>query len=298
MSEPNASPITNRIFNEIATFVERLPTKKPFKATARLVKILTRIFYNVISNLDRDMQLIFMNYGYTSYDPDHLHLNLSPQDENHRYQIQMYHHIASAIDWTGRDALEVGSGRGGGASYIKRHFKPKSMTGVDLSDQAVEFCNQYHSDVEGLHFTKGDAEALQFPDESFDIVINIESSLYYPNVEKFFHHVVRILKPNGYFLYADMRFIDEAEQWKKQLMDAGLQLLHEEDITQNARHALALNQEFRQNLVKKYIPRFFRTLFARFGGADGGRLAHEHAALGKRVYKKFVLQKTRLPPSP
>jgi ubiquinone/menaquinone biosynthesis C-methylase UbiE len=298
MSEPNGSPATNRTFNEIATFVERLPNKKPFKATAGLVKILTRVFYNVISNLDRDTQLVCMNYGYISQNPDHPPLNLSPQDENHRYQIQMYHHIANTIGWTGRDALEVGSGRGGGASYIKRHFKPKSMTGVDLSNQAVEFCNQYYSDVEGLRFIQGDAEALQFPDESFDIVINIESSLYYPNVENFFRHVVRILKPNGRFLYADMRFIDEVEQWKKQLRDTGLEFLHEEDITQNARYALALNQEFRQNLVKKYVPRFFHTIFARFGGADGGRLVHEHDASGKRVYKKFVLQKTRLPLSP
>ena len=167
------------------------------------------------------------------------------------------------------------------------------MTGVDLSNEAVAFCHRHYVSVEGLRFVQGDAEALQFPDESFDIILNVESSLYYLNVEIFFNHVARLLKPNGYFLYADMRFHDELEGWHNQLKDTGLEMLSDEDITQNARHALAFNQEFRQNLVKKYVPRFLRPLFARFGGADGGRLGHDSHTPGKRVYKKFVFRKSQ-----
>lgn len=290
--QPVKSSNSQTTFNDAATYLERLPNKKPFKVLSGFVKIFTRIFYNLISNLDRDEQLVFMNYGYISFDLNHKPLELRPEDENFRYQIQMYHHIASAADWTGLDGLEVGSGRGGGASYIKRHFGPKSMIGVDLSDKAVIFCNQYHSSVEGLSFVQGDAEALQFSDKSFDIIINVESSLYYPNVENFFKHVARILKPNGYFLYADMRFHDEVANWQKQLKDIGLELLSEEDITKNARHALSLNQEFRRTLIEKYVPRFLHMLFTRFGGADGGRLAEDSPTHRKRVYKKFVFHKS------
>ena len=283
---------SNRVFNQVSVFVERLPNKKTFKGLAGLVKIITRIFYNTISKLDRDTQIIFMNYGYFHTDPDHAPLLLGAGDEKHRHQIQMYHHVAHSVDWHGLHVLEVGSGRGGGASYVKRHFNPKSMLGVDLSNEAVEFCNRYHAAVEGLRFVHGDAEALPFPDESFDIILNVESSLYYPNVEKFFAHVARLLKPNGYFLYADMRFHDELEGWHQQLKDTGLEMLSEEDITQNARHALALNQEFRQNLVRKYVPPLLRPILARFGGADGGRLAPNSHTPGKRIYKKFVFRKT------
>jgi ubiquinone/menaquinone biosynthesis C-methylase UbiE len=290
--QPANEPDANNAFNNVAVFLERLPNKKPLKPLSGIVKIITQIFYNLISNLDRDKQIIFMNYGYISLDPNYRGLELGPEDENHRYQIQMYHHIAHSVDWSGSHALEVGSGRGGGASYIKRHFKPRSMTGVDLSDKAVAFCNQYHSTVEGLRFVQGDAEALRFADESFDIIINVESSLYYPNVENFFKHVVRLLKPNGHFLYADMRFQDEVAGWRKQLQATGLELLSEEDITQNARQALSLNQEYRRNLVKKYAPRFLQRIFSRFGGADGGRLTGDSPTDGKRVYKKFVFRKT------
>ena len=279
-------------FNEFAVLLERLPNKKPLKRFSSFVKVLTRIFYNFVSKLDQDRHLIFMNYGYLGSDSYNALPLLDQGDEDHRYQIQMYYHIARSISWEGMHALEVGSGRGGGASFIKRYFKPASMIGVDLSDEAVAFCKWYHVSVDGLRFIQGDAESLQFPDESFDIILNIESSLYYPNVENFFNQVVRLLKPGGYFLYADMRFHDELEIWHRQLRETGLELLSQEDITQNVRNALTLNQEFRQNLVRKYVPRLLRPIFSRFSGADGGRLGPNSHTPGKRVYKKFVFRKS------
>ena len=282
----------SKAFNEIVTILERLPNKKSFRFISRPVKWFTRIFYNWVSRVDDRENFVFMNYGFISFDPNDQPVKLNPEDEHFRHQIQLYHHIASAIDWTGLNALEVGSGRGGGASYIKRYFKPNSMTGVDLSDKAVAFCNRYHSSVGGLRFVQGDAESLQFPDGSFDVILNVESSLYYPNVEKFFAHVVRMLKPNGHFLYADMRYLDEVENWHRQLRDAGLELLREEDITENAKQALSLNQEYRKGLVKKYAPRALQRLASRFGGSDGGRMSDDAPPHRKRVYKNFVLRKS------
>ncbi|MBV6396622.1 MAG: Phthiotriol/phenolphthiotriol dimycocerosates methyltransferase [Anaerolineales bacterium] len=278
-------------FNDAATFVERLPAMKPLKLFSGAVKGLTKLFYNLISKFDKGENLVFMNYGFHHLHEEPPALEIPPGLENVRHQVHMYHRIAGAADWRGRDGLEVGSGRGGGAAFIARHFQPRSMTGVDLSDNAVAFCGRFHSDVANLRFVQGDAEELQFPDESFDIIINVESSLYYPNVEKFFAHVVRLLRPGGHFLYADMRYLEEVEHWKRQLAETKLELLHEEDITKNAKHALALNQEYRQSLVKKYAPRPLRGMLSRFGGADGGRLAAGDPLHGERVYKRFVFRK-------
>lgn len=284
-------PVYVKAFNNTATFIERLPGKRPLKIFSGWVKALTRAFYNLISHFDLGDNLTFMNYGYLHLDPNSPPLELAPQDERYRYQIQMYAHIASAVDWAGRDALEVGSGRGGGAAYIQQHFHPRSMTGVDLSDKAVSFCKKHHGSIAGLRFMQGDAEALDFPDESFDIVMNVESSLYYPHVENFFKHVVRILKPNGHFLYADMRFLEEVHAWRGQLHATGLELLSEEDITANAKQALALNQDYIGGLIRKYVPGVLRPIFNRFGGADGGRLAAGAPGPGQRVYRFFVLRK-------
>jgi len=109
--------------------------------------------------------------------------------------------------------LEVGSGRGGGAAYTKRRFEPKSMLGLDLSAKSVNFCNQYHS-IDSLSFTCGNAQSLPFDDNSFDVVLNVESSLVYPDVDRFLEEVVRVLRPNGYFLYTDIRYLEDIDNWR------------------------------------------------------------------------------------
>ena len=66
-----------------------------------------------------------MNYG---YDAPNLSLKLENADEVERYPIQLYHHVASQSELKDKIVLEVGSGRGGGASYIARYLNPLSIT--------------------------------------------------------------------------------------------------------------------------------------------------------------------------
>jgi ubiquinone/menaquinone biosynthesis C-methylase UbiE len=256
----------------------------------KLRQVLTRISYEYISIFDKDINVLFMNYGYADLDPGAVPLELNPEDEKHRYQAQLYHHVAGSISWSGLDALEVSSGRGGGANYIRRHFNSTSFIGVDLSTEAVNFCNRYYS-VEGLSFTQANAESLHFPDNAFDVVINLEASLYYPAIERFFSHVVRILKPGGHFLYADMRYVDEIDLWRVQLKNTGLELLREEDITRNVVRALALDQARKKDLADRYIPRVLRRTFYHFGGISGDGLARGDPKVGERLYLFFVFQK-------
>jgi SAM-dependent methyltransferase len=75
------------------------------------------------------------------------------------------------------------------------------MVGVDVSSQAVAFCRQRH-DVPGLLFEVGDAGHLAFGPASFDAVPNIESSHCYGDSAAFLAEVRRVLRPDGYFLYA------------------------------------------------------------------------------------------------
>lgn len=39
--------------------------------------------------------------------------------------------------------MEVGSGRGGGGSFIIRYKKPRSFIGIDLSEKAINWCKHY-----------------------------------------------------------------------------------------------------------------------------------------------------------
>lgn len=260
-----------------------------FHRFPNIKSLLTRLQYELISMFDKDRNAIFMNFGYTAHHKGNDHLTLAAEEEKHRYPLQLYHHVAKSIEWENLDALEVSSGRGGGANFIMRHFKPRSYTGVDFSTRAIEFCRS-HYNVSGLNFHHGNAEALTFPDNSFDVVVNVEASLYYPNITKFFDHVKRVLKPNGYFLYTDLRYEEKVEIWHAQLKNMGLKLIKEEEITDNVLKAMEMDRERRMRLVDKYVPVILRKQFYHFAGLpldtpDG--LPH----LENRRYWYFVLQK-------
>lgn len=161
-----------------------------------------RIWHNMIIKFDKNKEAVFMNYGYQSLNGDPK-IVLEANDEINRYCIQLYDFVVRSVEVEGKDVLEVGSGRGGGASYITRYFKPKSYTAMDISSGVIKFCNQYHK-VDGLKFITGVAEEPPFENNSFDIVVNVESARCYKSIRKFFDEVYRMLKPGGHFCFADI----------------------------------------------------------------------------------------------
>jgi ubiquinone/menaquinone biosynthesis C-methylase UbiE len=231
----------------------------------------------------------FMNYGYAPLDKQGARLALLPEDEADRYFIQLYHHVASGVDVAGLDVVEVGSGRGGGASYIARYLKPKTMLGIDFSEQAVRFANRQHR-VAGLSFTQGDAEKLPLDDAQVDVVINVESSHCYGSIETFLSEVQRILRPLGTFLYADFRGEDDVALLHRQLHHSGMTLLHEEDITANVVRSLELDNERKVALIQRYFPKWLLRSFQDFAAVKGSKL-YEGFRSQRMRYKYYILQK-------
>jgi len=261
------------------------------KLPANLKLRVERWWFERISSLETGTDFLFMDYGYANLDPQEKRLVLQARDEDHRYAIQLYHRVASLINWEGLAGLEVGCGHGGGASYILRYLKPKLLIALDLTANAIRFCNRHYS-RHSLSFLCANAELLPFPDNSFDVVLNIESSLLYRNIERFFREVIRVLKPNGSFLYADYRRDHEVDRWYGQLKESGLQLLSEEDISANVAEALILDRERKQRLIDQYVPKLLHGTFRDFAGLKDGN--DDEARLfrnGKKVYLRFVLRK-------
>lgn len=252
--------------------------------------VLTRASYEYLSTRVKDKGAVFMNFGYAADNEDQAALPLSSEDEPYRYPLQLYYHIAKSINWENVDALEVSSGRGGGAHFIMRHFRPRSYKGVDFSTRAIEFCRN-HYNLHGLSFEHGNAEALQYNDNSFAVVVNVEASLYYPNITKFFEHVQRVLKPNGYFLYTDLRYKEKIEIWRMQLRNMGLKLIKEEEITKNVLKAMELDRERRIEMVRRYAPRSLHKMFYHMAGLvpHSPQVGKPH--LDHRKYWHFILQK-------
>ena len=188
----------------------------------------------------------FMNYGYAAAPVDVDPPPLTSGDEGDRLCIQLYLHAIDHCDLRGRDVLEVGSGRGGGASYISRYLQPRSMTGMDFSQEAVDLCNR-HRLGPGLAFVCGDAQSMPFPALSFDAVVNIESSHCYESMDTFLSEVYRVLRPDGRFFFADLRSTDGVATLREQFNASGLTVEKATDITTNVLTALQLDNARKLN---------------------------------------------------
>jgi len=242
----------------------------------KLRSLFFKIWYWYISTIDKNADVIFMNYGYSCINQK---LILEPDDEKNRYSVQLYHHTATSTDIIEKDLLEVGCGRGGGLSYINRNLFPKSVIGVDLNKKAVQFCNTYYKETNNAFF-QANAQKLPFEDNSFDVVLNIESSHRYPEPDLFFKEVHRVLKPGGTFLFADFRFDFEIDELNKQLNNTKMQIEQKQDITSNVVEALKLASPEREKIVKKLAPRFLHNLGRNFA-----------ATIGSPTYNKFFNRK-------
>ncbi len=254
----------------------------------RFQKELIRRLYESVSARDKTARVTFMNYGYANAGIPYVDEEIRNQYNNSTYGVQLYRRVINGVTILDKNVLEIGCGRGGGAAFVAEYFHPHTLIGIDLSDKAIEFCRNHYR-IEGLSFTKGDAEDLQFAGDSFDAVINIESSHSYPRMEQFLSEVARVLRPEGHFLFADLRSTDQVDALRQQFERSGLVILQEEWITPNVLRALELDTGRRLANIQR-LPRALRPSYREFAGVKGSK-AFEMFGSGALQYLRFVLQK-------
>jgi ubiquinone/menaquinone biosynthesis C-methylase UbiE len=251
-------------------------------------RVIWKPVYETIAKKFKAADWQFMNYGYVPHAHE-LPLSLQPEDEINRYSIQLYHYLVSLLEVPGKEILEVGSGRGGGANYINKYLKPVRITGLDIAHNAVKLANEKHSAV-GLTFVQGTAEKLPFENESYDVVINVESCHAYGSVPAFLKEVKRVLRPGGYFLCTDMRSPDGMQTLTNNLLATHMNMKVDEDITRNVVNAIELEEYVKQKRISDNIPNWIAKPFKEFAGVKGSMI-HEDLKNGSLVYRRFVLQK-------
>jgi len=117
--------------------------------------------------------------------------------EAHRYEKEW--HIPAAANFAntrGLRVLEIGCGLGtDGAQFAKAGA---DYTGVDLTNAAIELARR-RFELFGLtgKLQVADAENLDFPDESFDVVYSHGVLHHTPDIDAAVQEIHRVLKPGG-----------------------------------------------------------------------------------------------------
>ncbi len=96
-----------------------------------------------------------------------------------------------------RRILEVGVGTG---ISLPEYRSDVSVAGVDVSPDMLEIARQ-RVDEQGLRHVEGlyemDAEALDFPDDRFDVVVAMYVASVVPDPERLVDEVRRVCRPGG-----------------------------------------------------------------------------------------------------
>ena len=212
------------------------PVSKQREPVSSKEKERTRRFYNSINEqLDAAIfgtYSVFLNYGYVADESQQYSKVELPDHSLNKTSVKLVLEVIGDCDIANSKLLDVGCGRGGTLDLINKYFNARQTIGIDLSTSAILFCKRNYDDPRTC-FLEGDAEALPFEDEVFDVVTNIESSHRYPNIADFHLEVLRVLKTGRYFLYADLLPAMLASERIKNLQEIGFVLERNRDITKN-----------------------------------------------------------------
>jgi SAM-dependent methyltransferase len=95
----------------------------------------------------------------------------------------------------GKDVLEVACGSGQGLGYLKQ--KARLVVGADIDAKLLDLARSNYRNRPGIEIKYSDAHALEFPDNSFDMVILFEAIYYLADPGKFLREAKRVLRKDG-----------------------------------------------------------------------------------------------------
>lgn len=95
--------------------------------------------------------------------------------------------------------LDLGSGYGWHCIYAVEQGA-SSVVGVELSEKMLEIAKE-KSNSRKIQYIKGDLETVEFPDESFNIILSSLVFHYIEDYDALIRRLYKMLKPNGNLIF-------------------------------------------------------------------------------------------------
>jgi len=142
--------------------------------------------------------------------------------------------------------LDVATGTADMPVMMIKYLKPKKIIGIDISDGMLDIgtkkINKLKLDNQ-VELQKGDSEAINFPDNSFDAITVAYGVRNFEHLEKGLQEMLRVLKPTGKLIV--LEFSQPKNYFFKRLCD-----LYFKFITPGVGRLISKNKDAYQYLNK------------------------------------------------
>jgi SAM-dependent methyltransferase len=153
---------------------------------------------DIISRIDREKHSY--DEGTVHAESTKLHVRFphvfhSPNSE----RLERHFRDGIAARASGADLLDYGCYNGWMAPHYAR-LGPRKITGIDISEKGIELARRQYGTL--ADFQVGDAHAMPFPDDSFDLVVG-RAILHHLDYETALDEIRRVLRPGGGALFIE-----------------------------------------------------------------------------------------------
>ncbi|HXB10951.1 MAG TPA: class I SAM-dependent methyltransferase [Bacteroidia bacterium] len=223
----------------------------------------------------------FMNFGYKGGS-----LDLKPEDISEQLSFQLYNVISAGVDIKGKSVLEIGCGRGGGCYFFTEYKQAHSVIAIDESKSNIELAQKLVGEKNSIYFVQS-AENMNLFSDSFEVIVNLESSHCYSSKGAFLKDVFKYLKPGGAFIYADIFVSANLQKVKDYLISLGFTIETEQDISHGVLESLKERPAEQVSGFKKYmVPLFLDSFY----GYEQSTIFKELTSEEKKYYS-FICRK-------
>jgi ubiquinone/menaquinone biosynthesis C-methylase UbiE len=141
---------------------------------------------------------LFINFGYWKNNPATL-------DEASRDLARL---VARSADFNASDiVVDCGPGYGDQDILWAKEFGVKHITGINVATKQIEIATRRVKEAglaDNVDYVNASATDLPFEDESCTKVVALESAFHFPSRVDFFSEALRVLKPGGVLVTADI----------------------------------------------------------------------------------------------